>query len=115
MDTTELNETFDLLTHPHRRYALYLLAEESEALSIGTLATAIATWEADRTGMDGPTEENAIEIGLHHSHLPKLEDAGIVTVAENEDSITLRRTDGLDRLLTDTARLDGYPPIVADE
>jgi len=114
LTTPELSDMFDLLTHPHRRYVLYYLTNESNTVAIDTLAGAIATWEENQTGTDCPTRKT-IETALHHRHLPKLADAGTITISANRDAIELRKTDGLNRFLSGTAPIDGYPSIAADD
>lgn len=115
VSSSGLNETFDLLTHPYRRYVLYYLTQESEVVDIDTLATAIANWSRDHTGTDQTNNTNEIKTVLHHTHFPKLTDAGIITFGPNKNSIELREADGLSRFLDDTAPIDGYRKIVADD
>lgn len=103
-----LTETFDLLSHPYRRYALYYLTNESETVHIDTVGTMIAEWKSSRTETGGSTDSKAVEIALRHTHLPKLADAGVISFGANRDFIELRETDGLDPFLDDTARIDGY-------
>lgn len=108
LDAARLNETFNLLTHSHRRYVLYYLTRESERADIKTLASAIAKWDGEHRETDRSTDRKVIETALYHTHLPKLADAGIISFGTNTDSIRLRETDGVDRFLADTARIDGY-------
>jgi hypothetical protein len=49
----ELNEIFDLMTHPHRRYILYYLTQESETVDVDTLAASLAALDADHPGGTG--------------------------------------------------------------
>lgn len=113
--TIGLNETFDILTHPHRRYALYYLTNESEAVDIDSLATAIAAREGDDTVTGPNSVHKDIETALHHKHLPKLADAGIITYSSRTGSVSLRDIGGLDRFLDDTARIDGYAQSAGDD
>ena len=115
LDTMQLSQAFDLLTHPHRRYVLYYLTEESEVVDIDTLATAITKWERDHTVTDGNNNLKHIKTTLHHGHLPKLADADIITFNANTGSIELIETDVLDWFLADTARIDGYTQAVAND
>lgn len=113
--TSELNQTFELLTHPYRRYVLYYLTKESEVVGIDTLATAIGKWDGDHTGTDRTNNTKEAKTALHHTHLPKLADAGIITFGPNKDSIELGESDGLGRFLDDTARIDGYVQTAAGD
>lgn len=104
LDATDLNETFDLLTHPHRRYVLYYLTREFEAVAIDTLAAAIAGWDADHTG---PIHDStAVEAALHHTHLPKLREAGIITFGPDGETIELDETGELEQFLAEAARVE---------
>lgn len=103
-----MNERFTLLSHPYRRYVLYYLTNESEVVDIDSLATAITKWDGDSTETGRPTTTEDVEIELHHIHLPKLADAGIITFGSDRDSIELRDTTGIARFLDDTASIDGY-------
>lgn len=97
-----LDGVFDALRHPRRRYLLSALADESE-LSLTSLATDIVAWEDDVPREDVRTEaRERCRIALHHVHLPKLAEFGIVDY-EPGDEPTVRAAD------TDsvTAVLDG--------
>lgn len=114
-DTSRLTETLDLLTHPYRRYTLYCLTNESEEISVDTLTTAITEWAGDQTGVGRSTDRKAVKTALRHTHLPKLADGGIVSFRSNRGVVELRDTDGIDRFLADTARIDGYMHTVAGD
>lgn len=64
---------FDLVGAARRRYVLYHLFENREETSIETLAEAVARRE-------GTLDHERIEMSLRHAHLPKLEDAGLVSL-----------------------------------
>lgn len=95
-DTIGLPPTvlFSLLASDHRRYTLHYLSQKVGAISLGDLAEQIAIWE------DSPTYEQYERIltGLHHQHLPKLVDAGIVRYDVDSESIEL--LDTADPLMT---------------
>lgn len=115
MNTTDLNETFDVLTHPYRRYVLYYLTNEAEVVNIGTLVAAVAAWDGNHAGSEPGTDNRDVKTALHHIHFPKLVDAGIITVDEKTVSINSGETDGLNQFLGDTARIDGYSQTAADD
>lgn len=114
LNTSRLNETFDLLTHPYRRYVLYHLRTKARDVGIETLAAAIADWDEAHLGMERAISIDKIKTTLHHIHLPKLAEAGFITVDTTMNSIGLARTDGLDRFLADAAPIDGYGHITTD-
>ncbi|WP_136715314.1 DUF7344 domain-containing protein [Halorientalis salina] len=115
LDSSRLTETFGLLTHPHRRAVLYYLTRESDVVDVATLATTIADWEGDRTETSRAGDIEAIKTTLHHTHLPKLEAAGIVSTDSNRNTVELEETEGPDLFLDYTAPIDGCGGIVADD
>lgn len=65
---------FPLLADDRRRYVLHYLSRHVGTVSLGELAEQIALWEGD------PTYDHYERIltSLHHHHLPKLVDGGLV-------------------------------------
>ncbi|MFD1647685.1 DUF7344 domain-containing protein [Haloarchaeobius litoreus] len=106
--TTGLNKTFDLLTHPSRRYVLYLLTTESEVMDIETLAAALANWDEGQSPVDESDNSASIEVALHHTHLPKLAEADLITYDVDTGIIELNGTKGHGQLIATAARVDGY-------
>ncbi|MBX0288234.1 helix-turn-helix domain-containing protein [Halomicroarcula sp. F28] len=104
-NTSRLTETFEVLAHPHRRYVLYHLACNSGVTGTDALAAAIARWNVE-SGADRTTSIDTIRIALYHSHLPKLADAGFITVDRNSDAVELEDSDTLDSFLGDAASID---------
>ncbi|MCL7416866.1 MAG: hypothetical protein M8354_03380 [Halalkalicoccus sp.] len=60
---------FDLLRAPRRRYVLHYLHEHAGPVTITELSEWVARHEPD-------ADAERVEVSLHHSHLPKLEDEG---------------------------------------
>lgn len=114
LDSSRLTETFDLLTHPHRRYVLYYLTRESEAVDVATLAASLVEWDGDHARTDRLTRIENVTAGLYHTHLPKLADAGVIAFGPNMDSIELRAIDGLGRFLGETASIDDFTKTAAN-
>lgn len=112
LPTEQLNETFELLTHPYRRFTLYYLTNKTGPVSVATLASAIAACNSETS--DWPTDSDVIRTSLHHVHLPTLADAGIISFGDHVDTVTLEQTSGLDQFLDETESLDGYTEPVAD-
>lgn len=111
----ELDEMFDLLTHPHRRYVLYYLRQDGEGVGLETLAAAIANWDGDSSGGDQSDNREAIEVMLRHTHLPKLADAGIITFDANTASIELDGTIRHGQFIAEASRIEGYTHPVAGD
>lgn len=71
----QLDATLDLLSDKRRRYVLYYLREQGGTVSLEELADMVAAWESDDESPDHPQ----VLADLHHSHLPRLDEAGAVT------------------------------------
>lgn len=95
-----LDATLDVLSHSTRRYVLWYLDRESDAVSVATLASAVASWRAGDGRTDGEQtdeqtsdEESAIDpdarrrahLSLRHVHLPRLESAGLIERTRESD------------------------------
>jgi DNA-binding transcriptional ArsR family regulator len=81
LDSRPLRELFGLLKNRRRRYALYCLNEaEDEVLTLKELVDQLVRWEAKwGDGETAPTDERqTIRVELHHNHLPRLAEAGLV-------------------------------------
>lgn len=64
---------FDVLRAPRRRFVLHYLRERTGRTTVTSLAEWIARHEPD-------ADPERVEVSLFHSHLPKLEDAGVIAV-----------------------------------
>ena len=84
----QLDATLELLSNKRRRYVLYYLREQGHSASIGELADRISMWENDRA-----TERRQVLSDLHHSQLPRLDDAGVVDFHPEEGYVTLATDD----------------------
>jgi DNA-binding transcriptional ArsR family regulator len=65
---------FDILSNDIRRYVLHYLAKRSDPISLGELAELTADMEEDYSA----TRYEHLYTALHHSHLPRLVDAGVI-------------------------------------
>ena len=78
-ETTTLTESdrIRLLASSRRRAILEVVEDRSMPVDLDTLARAVGVAEI---GVDGLTEETVdrIAITLHHDHLPRLDDAGVL-------------------------------------
>lgn len=92
----------DLCENRHRRVVLAVLAAEQRSLTVNDLRTAILEYnhhEHVTDASEGVLTE--IELSLHHAHIPKLEDAGVVEY------------DSERQLVVPTERLDQLQPQLA--
>lgn len=108
-----LDEMFDLLRSPYRRYVLYHLTRESDTVDFDTLAASLADWDAGQPGKSRDTSSATIETQLRHVHLPKLADAGVVTFDADTGAVELVETNGHGQFIDAAARVDGYTQPVA--
>jgi len=77
--TPELDTILDVCEHKHRRIVLATLANQQQSVSINDLANAII----EHNHHTSPTETadetvTQIQTALHHTHLPKLAEAGFI-------------------------------------
>ncbi|MEY7849620.1 hypothetical protein AB7C87_10545 [Natrarchaeobius sp. A-rgal3] len=96
---------FDLLRHSHRRTILATVVSDERALTLNDLTKIIAMWDRDEpiTEISGD-ELAAISAALHHAHIPRLVDVGVVTYDENRHLI-----EPTDRLEEVKPYLDAVP------
>ena len=84
MTSTQLSaETlFDLLQNRQRRYLLYTLDRSTDStLALAELTERVLDWERRLNGeAEASTAESKLRlrISLHHNHLPKLAEVGLV-------------------------------------
>ncbi|MEM4781946.1 MAG: hypothetical protein QXG03_10360 [Halalkalicoccus sp.] len=96
-ESVPADTAFDVLRAPRRRYVLYSLREATGPTTISALASKVAYHELN-------TETDRIETSLHHSHLPKLENAGLISI--DGSNVTKRPS---------MASLDPYLDLVSEE
>ncbi|WP_049936058.1 DUF7344 domain-containing protein [Haloplanus natans] len=85
-----------MLSNQRRRYVLYYLNRNPGSVSLRDLAERIAAWENDVDVDDvNYKQRKRVYTSLHQTHLPKLDEAGIVDYDRDEGTITLadRATD----------------------
>ena len=88
-ETTTLTtaERSRLLGAERRRTVLDIVEDRSPPLDLGTLATAVGAVELDDVEPDPATIER-ISITLHHNHLPRLADAGVLDYDPTSNHVT---------------------------
>lgn len=79
----------DIMRNPHRRFVLSHLNGQEAPLTTRGLARAIVDWEAagGETTPTGQTVEE-VTISLHHQHLPRLAEAGVLRYDWQRQEIT---------------------------
>ncbi len=107
---------FELLKNRRRREVLAYLLEAEETVTLGELAEQIAAWENDTdVNALSSDQRKRVYVALYQTHLPKMDDAGIVDYDQDRGLITL--ADNADLLVmyldTDTHRRDRWDRIYA--
>lgn len=82
------SERHSLLSSKRRRVVLNILEEETTHVELADLAAEVATREDGLDGEDSETVKR-VEIMLHHNHLPKMDELGVLTYESNSDQIRL--------------------------
>ncbi|MDG5760912.1 ArsR family transcriptional regulator [Natronococcus sp. A-GB1] len=102
---------FELLKNRRRREVLTYLLEADETVTLGELAEQIAAWENDTSvNALSSDQRKRVYVALYQTHLPKMDDAGIVKYDQDRGLITL--ADNADLLMmyldTDTHQQDRW-------
>lgn len=95
--STESNEEslskdviFEVLKNRRRRDVLQYLQEEGGTATLSELAEQIAAWENDiEVQALNSTQRKRVYVALYQTHLPKMDDAGIVDYDRDRGDVTL--------------------------
>jgi len=85
MATTDVSrdELFQLLSNRRRRFALHACRTEETPITLSDLAERVAAWEYGKAVADVTAEERRrVYTSLQQTHLPAMEEAGVVTVED---------------------------------
>lgn len=86
-----LDQVFELLSRAERRETIgYLYARPNELVTLDELGRQVARSD---------DEEENVRVALHHCHLPKLVDAGVVDYDEERTLVRYRGSSALDYVL----------------
>jgi DNA-binding transcriptional ArsR family regulator len=94
------DEVYHLLSNPRRRFIISFLRKRHE-IGLQELAAEVAAWE-NETPVDELTDQQQkrVYVSLYQTHIPKLEDAGIVRYDSDTGQVQLRdRVEQLDTYL----------------
>jgi len=88
---------FTLLSHRRRRAVLYLLLAQDRALTLRDLRNEIIEREhsTEITALDDEQVKQTL-LSLHHVHIPKLSEAGIITY--DQDRMIVEPTEKLEEM-----------------
>ncbi|THE64410.1 hypothetical protein D8Y22_13445 [Salinadaptatus halalkaliphilus] len=81
-------EIFEVLRNQRRRYVLHYLKRDDQPVELGDLAQQVAAWEYDTT-LEGvtPAQRKRVYTTLQQTHLPKMDEAGILTFDSDQGVI----------------------------
>jgi hypothetical protein len=89
-DTLARDVTFDLLSNPRRRYILSYLHRVDGPVTLQDLAAEVAAWETDTPVDDlSRQERKRVYVSIYQTHVPKLDDAGVVEWDEDAGTVEL--------------------------
>ena len=89
-DALSQDVAFDILSSPRRRYVLYYLKQEDRPVELGELANQIAAWENEIEVEDLTRQQRKrVYVSLYQTHIPKLEDAGIISYEADSGIVEL--------------------------
>lgn len=81
---------FEMLHSPRRRQVLAYLSDRDGPVDLDDVILQVAAWEND-TSVDAvsESERKRIYVSLYQTHVPKLDDAGLVEYDEDEGTVKL--------------------------
>jgi len=84
-------EIFDLLSNHRRRYTIHYCKREENPVTLSDLAEQVAAWEQDKDINEITSDERKrVYTSLQQTHLPTLDDAGMVNYENGEIELTNR-------------------------
>ncbi|MCL9813557.1 DUF7344 domain-containing protein [Natranaeroarchaeum aerophilus] len=82
-------EIFDLLSNHRRRYTIHFCKQQGETVTVSDLAEQVAAWELDKEINELDSKERKrVYTSLQQTHLPTLDDAGMVVYENGEVTLT---------------------------
>jgi hypothetical protein len=88
-DSREVDTAFEVLADRRRRLILHFFYTERVAAPIDELVAHVTRLEGSQ---DRPSENHSerVAVDLHHVHLPKFADAGLVEIDRRNDTVRYR-------------------------
>ncbi|MGM0397469.1 MAG: DUF7344 domain-containing protein [Halobacteriota archaeon] len=85
------DDLFEILSNRRRRYVVHALEQADEPMRIGDVAERVAAWEYDVDESElSYDERKRVYTALQQSHLPKMDDIGIVEYDKHRGTIEPR-------------------------
>jgi hypothetical protein len=84
------DDIYDQLANRRRRYALHYLKQTGKPVDVRDLAEQVAAWENETTVADlGSQERKRVYIAMYQSHLPTMDETGIVDYDDEAGTVEL--------------------------
>jgi len=94
--STQRSELFHLLSNHRRRYALHACKQFELPVTLSDLAEQVAAWENDKSVSElSYQERRRVYTAMQQTHLPAMEEAGVIEFEGHEIELT-DRMDELD-------------------
>lgn len=77
-DDQSLDDVYGLLSDERRRASVAVLADRGDEIELSRLASAVAERIGDESADPSAETVDRMRISLHHCHLPKLAEAGLI-------------------------------------
>lgn len=95
-DSLSNSEVFDLLSNHRRRYTIHYCKQVETPVTLSDLAEQVAAWELEKEVSEiTSSERKRVYTSLQQTHLPTLDDAGMIAYEDGEVELT-DQTDELD-------------------
>ena len=104
------DEAYELLSNARRRFVISYLRSQDGRVPLNELSQSLAAWENDIPVDElGDQQIKRIYVSLYQTHLPKLEEAGLIEYDRENSTLEIRReADRLDEYFADY-ELDTVP------
>lgn len=87
VEELDVEDRLYLLSSPARRAVLAVLADHASPMTLGDIAAEMAATGADASA---DADYRDLEVVLHHNHLPRLAEAGLVEYDASANSVRPR-------------------------
>lgn len=80
---------FEMLSNQRRRYVIHYLLDAGEVAELRDLSRTVAAWENDKRPAEVTSQERKrVYNALQQAHLPKMDDAGLVTFDTSRGTVS---------------------------
>lgn len=86
------DEAYELLSNARRRFVISYLRSQDGRVPLNELSQSLAAWENDIPVDElGDQQIKRIYVSLYQTHLPKLEEAGLIEYDRENSTLEIRR------------------------